>query len=67
MNITTNQVNVPEAAELLGLNRATVVRWIRKGYFQKVIKFPGLRSPYILDRDEVLFHVGNKRTRIEKS
>jgi len=67
MTNTTNQIGVTEAAQILGVHIRTVHRRINRGDFDLVTKLPGVRAPYILDRDEVTYHVGNKRTRIEKS
>lgn len=53
-------ISASEAATLLGVNSRTIRRRIERGDFQAVTKFPGLRSPYILNRDEVMNLVGKK-------
>lgn len=53
-------ISAAEAAVLLGVNTRTVQRWIVRGDFTTVTKFPGLRAPYILSRDEVMSLADNK-------
>jgi excisionase family DNA binding protein len=60
MKPITMLISASEAATLLGVNSRTIRRRIERGDFQAVTKFPGLRSPYILNRDEVMNLVGKK-------
>jgi excisionase family DNA binding protein len=60
MTPSTDLISAAEAAQLLGVHTRTVRRWIVRGEFQTVTKFPGLRAPYILNRSEVLTRVEQK-------
>jgi len=43
-----------EAAEILGVDRATVVRWAEKGKLLPIRKLPGRNGDYLFSRDEVV-------------
>lgn len=43
-----------EAAEILGVDRATVVRWAEKGKLPTLRKLPGRNGDYLFSRDEVV-------------
>ena len=64
---TIDYIGVAEAAEILGVNSRTVHRRIIRGDFYCVAKLPGLRAPYILDRDEVLNYMESVSSRAAKS
>jgi excisionase family DNA binding protein len=42
-----------EAADQLGVSRRTLVRWITAGRIKPALKMPGIRGPYLLDRQAV--------------
>jgi excisionase family DNA binding protein len=42
-----------EVAERLGLNTRTISRMVRDGRLPATVKFPGLRGPYLFDRQVV--------------
>lgn len=43
-----------EAAEILGVDRATVVRWAEKGKLKPIRKLPGRNGDYLFARDDVI-------------
>jgi excisionase family DNA binding protein len=43
-----------EAAEILGVDPATVVRWAEKGKLKPVRKLPGRSGDYLFSRDDVI-------------
>ena len=67
MQTNQNHISTAEAAELLGVDTTTVHRRIARGVYSKVTKFPGLRAPFILDREEVLSHLLDQPAQGEKS
>jgi excisionase family DNA binding protein len=52
-------LSTKEAAELLGVNRATVINWARQGKFGGVQY--GVRGIYRFDRQELLDFIGRSR------
>jgi len=51
---TPEFVSAPEAARLLGVDKATLTRWAASGRIPYLFKHDGLRGPYIFDRAEIL-------------
>jgi predicted site-specific integrase-resolvase len=45
-----------EACEILGIDRATLVRRIAAGKIRSAFKSPGLRGPYMFTRAEIERH-----------
>lgn len=52
-------LSTKEAAELLGVNRATVINWARQGKFSGVQY--GIRGIYRFDRQELLDFISRSR------
>ena len=52
-------LSTKEAAELLGVNRATVINWARQGKFSGVQY--GIRGIYRFDRQELLAFISRSR------
>jgi excisionase family DNA binding protein len=52
-------LSTKEAAELLGVNRATVINWARQGKFSGVQY--GIRGIYRFDREELLDFISRSR------
>lgn len=50
---TPDQITTREAAELLGKSVRATIRLVESGKLQPIRKFPGLRGPYIFDRDTI--------------
>ncbi|MGH3501479.1 MAG: helix-turn-helix domain-containing protein [Nocardioidaceae bacterium] len=46
-------IGAPEAATILGVHRATVLRWAEAGQLPVVEKMPGDNGPYLFDRIDV--------------
>jgi predicted site-specific integrase-resolvase len=42
-----------EACEILGIDRATLVRWIAASKIAKVTKMPGQTGAYVFERAEI--------------
>src|SRR5688572_17874715 len=55
----TRYLSTKEAAELLGVNRATVINWARQGKFGGFQY--GIRGIYRFDRQELLDFIGRSR------
>lgn len=43
-----------EAAEILGVDRATIARWAEKGKLKPIRKLPGRNGDLLFARDEVI-------------
>lgn len=43
-----------EAAEILGVDRATVARWAEKGKLKPIRKLPGRNGDFLFARDDVI-------------
>jgi excisionase family DNA binding protein len=55
----TRYLSTKEAAELLGVNRATVINWARQGKFGGFQY--GVRGIYRFDRQELIDFIGRSR------
>jgi excisionase family DNA binding protein len=47
-------IGAAEAAEILGLQRSTLTRWIHRGAIKPLAKLDGGRGAYVFDRAEIL-------------
>lgn len=52
----TDLIGSAEACEILGIDRATLIRRIASGRLGLAAKMPGGRGPYVFERAEVLRH-----------
>lgn len=52
--MTPDLISSADAAELLGIDRSTLSRWVQAGRLAPVLKMPGLRGPALYDRTAVL-------------
>jgi excisionase family DNA binding protein len=46
-------ITTAEAAEILGIHKATVIRWIEAGVITNSRKLAGATNTYLLDRAEI--------------
>lgn len=47
-------IGAAEAAEILGLERSTLTRWMQRGTIKPLTKLDGDRGAYVFDRAEVI-------------
>jgi excisionase family DNA binding protein len=47
-------IGAAEAAQILGLERSTLTRWIQRGRIQPLAQLDGARGAYVFDRSDVL-------------
>lgn len=52
----TELIRAVEAAELLGVNRSTLTRWVASGHISPAIKAPGYKGILLFDRAEIEAH-----------
>ena len=50
---TADLISTTEAADLLGLERSTVIRWIRERRIEPAMKISGLTGAYLFRRSDV--------------
>ncbi|MBD3941977.1 helix-turn-helix domain-containing protein [Microbacterium sp. NEAU-LLC] len=53
-----------EAAEVLGVNRSTLIRWVQKGRLAPAMTVPGYRGHFLFDPDEIDRLVAEREERI---
>jgi excisionase family DNA binding protein len=63
MNSNGNTLSTDDVADRLGVDRATVARWIRKGQFPNAFKKgPAINSPYVIPESDVDAFVKSLKT-----
>lgn len=54
MNGAPPLIGSTEAAEILGVNKATLVRWVAKGRVTPVQQLPGANGAYLFSRPQIM-------------
>lgn len=49
-------IRAVEAAELLGVNRSTLTRWVAAGHITPAVKAPGYKGILLFDRADIEAH-----------
>lgn len=47
-------IGAATAADLLGIERSTLTRWIQRGRIKPITQLDGARGAYVFDRSDVL-------------